>query len=56
MSKKDSINPFLAMRQLQQFMKSLSKDMRKAYAGLLVSALQDAKVMSLEDFMEKYDL
>lgn len=56
MSRKDNTSPFLAMRQLQQSMKSLSKDMRKAYAGLLVSALNDAKTMSLEDFERKYDL
>ena len=56
MSRKNDSNPFLAARKLQQDMKSLSRDMRKAYAGVLVSALQDAKVMSLKDFMEKYDL
>ena len=56
MARKNDSNPFLAVRKLQQDMNSLSKDMRKAYAGLLVSALQDAKSMSLKDFMEKYDL
>lgn len=56
MTRKNDTNPFLAMRNLQQSMKSLSKDKRKAYAGLLVSALNDCKIMSLDDFMEKYDL
>lgn len=56
MVKRDNTNPFLFMSYLRQTFMSLSNDKRKAYAGLLLSALQDAKNMTVEEFEEKYDL
>lgn len=47
-------NPFLAMRQLQQAVKSLNKEQREAYAGVLIVALDDVRTMNLSAFKRKY--
>lgn len=54
MRNNQKVNPFLLQRQINQTVRSLSKDKRKLVGQAYINVLNDAKCMPLHVFKCKY--
>lgn len=49
-------NPFLIQRQIRDLVRSLSKEQKRALGQAIINIHNDAKLLPLDKFVEKYDL